>query len=102
MAQLGAAAVPQGGRVGLADAVDDEHGGVGEGRDQEGAGGVAVVVLAGEHARARDTCRFGQVIEDPDLAAELAGEGAGEQPPGAGEVAQEVDHHRSSLAKGSS
>src|SRR5690606_7527854 len=90
-AQVAAAAVPDRGGVGLADAVDDEHGGALVGRDEQGAGGVALVVVEADDALARDAEALGEVIEDPELAAGLAGEGAGEGAPGARQVAQEVD-----------
>ena len=52
---------------------------------------MAAVMFAGDDALAGDGERLGELIEDPQLAAELAGEGAGEAAPGAGDVAQEVD-----------
>src|SRR5690606_26790685 len=52
---------------------------------------VALVVVEADDAVAPDAEALGEVVEDPDLAAELAGEGAREGAPGARQVAQEVD-----------
>jgi molybdenum cofactor biosynthesis enzyme len=66
----------------LAHAIDDQHGGFGIGRREHRAGGMTAMVIEALDLVARHEELLGQLIEHPQLAAQLAGQRARELLPG--------------------
>ena len=95
-----AVAAPHAGRYVLADCVDHQDSGALVGADQKRAGSVALVVIAKLDLASLDVERVGDLIEDPQLGAELGPDGAGKLPPRPGIGPEQADQNPLELAVG--
>ncbi len=77
----------------LADPVDRQDGCAVVGAGEEGARRVTAVVGRGRHLAAGHADRGGDVVQHPDLGAELGPHGRRKLPPGAWKGPQRRDHH---------